>query len=107
MTEKIHVEFCADLYGDASGDIYKMKREMDFRPSVGDRVYIWELSSDPFVIAHIVLDFPEDNDEHRNGITAWLKVPVLYDEVYKRLGIDRPWEQHDEQELKDFWQNYP
>lgn len=24
-------------------------------------------------LARIVLDFPDDNDEHRNGITAWLK----------------------------------
>ena len=73
MTEKIHVEFCVDINGDASGEIYKMKREMDFRPCVGDLVYIWDLTDDPFVVDHIVLDFPEDNDEHRNGITAWLK----------------------------------
>lgn len=24
-------------------------------------------------LARIVLDFPDDNDEHRNDITAWLK----------------------------------
>ena len=29
--------------------------------------------NDPFVVDHIALDFPDDNDEHRNGITAWLK----------------------------------
>ena len=62
MTEKIHVEFCVDLNGD-----------MDFRPCVGDLVFIWDLTDDPFVVDHIALDFPDDNDEHRNGITAWLK----------------------------------
>ena len=77
MSEKIHVEFCVDVYGDASGDIYKMIREMNFRPCIGDLVFIWELSDDPFTVDHIVLDFHDDNDEHRNGITAWLTAPVL------------------------------
>ena len=78
MGQKIHVEFVYDptdgagRCGDTSNFI-KFKREMDFRPCKGDIIFLWELSDDPFVVDIIVLDFPEDNDEHRNGITAWLK----------------------------------
>ncbi|EFB32159.1 hypothetical protein HMPREF0971_01438 [Segatella oris F0302] len=78
MEKKIHVEFVYDptngagQWGDTSNFV-KFKREMNFRPCKGDIIFLWELSDYPFVVDSIVLDFPEDNDEHRNGITAWLK----------------------------------
>lgn len=90
MSEKIHVEFCTDIYGDGSGGIYKIIREMNFRPCFGDLVFIWDLSDDPFVVERIVLEFPDDNDEHRNGIVAWLKAPVFINEVFDKSRVVYP-----------------
>jgi hypothetical protein len=75
MENKIHVEFVYDQtdeagrWGDTSNFI-KIKKEMDFRPCIGDKIFLFNLCDDPFVVDSIVLDFPEDNDEHRDGTTA-------------------------------------
>jgi hypothetical protein len=86
MGEKIHVEFVYDptegsgAWGDTSAFI-KIKKEMNFRPCIGDEIFLLDLCDDPFVVDSIVLDFPEDNDEHRNGITAWIKPQSKCDDI--------------------------
>jgi len=82
MEKKIHVEFVyvpkdkEGKWGDTSM-FFKLKKEMSFRPCVGDMIFLKEQGDDLFIVDSIVLDFPEDNDEHREGITAWLSLPKL------------------------------
>ena len=82
MEKKIHVEFVyvpkdkEGKWGDTSM-FFKLKKEMSFRPCVGDMIFLKDQGDDPFIVDSIVLDFPEDNDEHREGITAWLSLPKL------------------------------
>ena len=85
MEEKIYVEFAyipEDKEGKCEDNkMFLLKKEMSFRPCVGDMIFLKERSEVPFVVDSIILEFPVNNNENREGITAFLSLPKLNKEI--------------------------